>query len=117
MPQHVSRQMGQNHALAPKLGSVRLKRSKIQVILNLLFEKIGLSDKQIGAFRRLEQRVSPLRVAGVGDHPPAIFDPHSESGRAASVLDSQSSDFSGPDTNGTPINQLHKINREPPIDL
>src|SRR5215471_8447633 len=102
MPQHVSRQMSQNHASAPKLRSVRLKRSKIQVILNLLLEEIGLSDKQIGAFRRLEQRISPLRVAGEGDHLPAIFNPHGESGRAASVLDSQSSDLSGPDTNGTP---------------
>src|SRR5262245_6993294 len=108
MPQHVSRQMSQNHPSAPKLRSERLKRSKIQVIPNLFLEEIGLSDKQIGAFRHLAQRIGPLRVAGVGDRLPAIFDPHGERRRAASMLDSQSSDLSGPNTNGMPINQLHK---------
>src|SRR5713101_7473003 len=46
---------------------------------------VAFDDEQISASRHRNERIRPLRVAGIGEHPAAVRDPHGGRGRAGLV--------------------------------
>ena len=51
-----------------------------------LVARIGLADEEIGVASDLDQRIRPLRIAGIGDHFALGFNPQSKARTGAFIM-------------------------------
>ena len=83
----------------------------------MIFEEVRLADEEVGAACGLDQALSPFRVAGVGDHLPAVLDAQGIGGRTASVLDDERGHAGGADQGQLPLSKFDKLGGEAAVHL
>src|SRR5207249_4728842 len=97
--------------------AILAERLVVEVVFDLPLEEVRLADEEVGAACGLDQALSPFRVAGVGDHLPAVLDAQGIGGRTARVLDDERGHAGGADQGQLPLSKFDKLGGEAAVTL
>ncbi|OLE38913.1 MAG: hypothetical protein AUG00_04070 [Candidatus Rokubacteria bacterium 13_1_20CM_2_70_7] len=110
--EHILVQVSEDETPAAQAGAVGHQRVIVEVILDSLLEEVGFADEQVGAGRRLHQRLRPLGVAGIDDDFAAVLDAQGVGGGPAGVGHLERGDGGRADDRGASIDQLQELDGE-----
>lgn len=112
LPEHVIAHMRDDQPAAPKLLSMLHERTIVEMILDVLFEEVGLANEQISPTCCIDQRVGPLCVTGVGQDLPAAFDSQGVGWRSARVNNLIWCHDNGTHVRRFPVREFVEVDRE-----